>query len=152
MILEVICIGSELLSGITLNSNAHWLAGQIAQAGGTLRRVTVVKDDLGEISTAVGESLARSPDILITTGGLGATYDDMTLEGVAGALGRKTKIDQNAVKMLKSSYARRNLHYDLNDVRLKMATIPEGASPLENMVGSAPAVTIGLGKDRKSVV
>ncbi|HEV8387212.1 MAG TPA: molybdopterin-binding protein [Nitrososphaera sp.] len=146
MIVELVCVGSELLSGITLNSNAHWLAGQIAQSGGILRRVTVVKDDLGEISSAVRESLARSPDLLITTGGLGATYDDMTLEAVAEALGRKTSVDQNAVEMLKRSYARRGLDYELNEVRLKMATIPDGAAPLENMVGSAPAVKIELEK------
>lgn len=144
MIVEVLCIGSELLSGITLNSNAHWLAGQIAQAGGTLRRVTVVKDDLEEISASVRECLARNPDILITTGGLGATYDDMTLEGVALALGRRTSIDQRAVEMLKRSYARRGLNYELNEVRLKMATIPDGSTPLENMVGSAPAIAVEL--------
>ncbi|MGI0037954.1 MAG: competence/damage-inducible protein A [Nitrososphaera sp.] len=144
MIVEVICVGSELLSGITLNSNAHWLAGQIAQAGGKLRRITVVKDDIAEISSGVRESLARSPDLLITTGGLGATYDDMTLEAMAVALGRKTSIDQRAVEMLKRSYARRRLDYELNEVRLKMATIPDGSTPLENMVGSAPAVAIEL--------
>lgn len=144
MIVELICIGSELLSGITLNSNAHWLAGQIFQAGGKLKRVTAVPDDLAEISSAIIESLGRNPGILITTGGLGATYDDMTLEAMAAALGRKTKIDQSAVEMLKRSYARRGLGYELNEVRLKMATIPDGSTPLENMVGSAPAVAIEL--------
>jgi molybdenum cofactor synthesis domain-containing protein len=148
MIVEVLCIGSELLSGITLNSNAHWLAGQIAQAGGTLRRVTVVRDDFDEISTTVRECLGRNPDILITTGGLGATYDDMTLEGVASALGRKTGIDQRAVDMLKRSYARRNLNYEINEVRLKMATIPDGSTPIENMVGSAPGVEVELDATR----
>ena len=145
MIVEVLCIGSELLSGITLNSNAHWLAGQIAQAGATLKRVTVVGDDLGEISLTVRECLGRNPDILITTGGLGATYDDMTLEGVAAALGRKTSIDQRAVDMLRRSYARRKLNYEINESRLKMATIPEGSTPLENMVGGAPGVQIEYG-------
>lgn len=142
LIVEIVCVGNELLSGITLNSNAHWLSGQITSAGGTVRRVTVVRDDLAEIKAAVVEALDRKPDILITTGGLGATYDDMTLEGVALALGRKPAIDQRAVEMLRRSYARRQLHYELNEVRLKMATIPEGSTPLENTVGSAPAVEI----------
>jgi molybdenum cofactor synthesis domain-containing protein len=148
MIVEVICIGSELLSGITLNSNAHWLAGQIAQAGGILRRVTVVKDDLGEISSSVRESLARNLDMLITTGGLGATYDDMTLEGMAMALGKKTAIDGRAVEMLRRSYARRGLNYELNEVRLKMATIPDDSVPLENMVGGAPSVMLDWDRTR----
>ena len=142
MIVEILCVGNELLSGITLNSNAHWLAGQVTSAGGTVMRVTVVRDDLTQISAAVNESLARKPDMVIITGGLGATYDDMTLEGVALALGRKVHLDPEAVEMLKRSYARRHLHYELNDVRLKMATIPEGSTPLENMVGSAPAVRL----------
>jgi molybdenum cofactor synthesis domain-containing protein len=145
MIIEILCVGSELLSGITLNSNAHWLAEKIAAAGGTLKRVTVVGDDLGEISAAVKESLARRPDILITTGGLGATYDDMTLEGVAIALGRKAVLDQRAVEMLKKSYAVRKLNYELTEARLKMAKIPEGSDPIQNLLGSAPGVSVQTG-------
>ena len=145
MIVEILCVGNELLSGITLNTNAHWLAGRIAGAGGAVSRVTVVRDDLGAISSAVKESLARKPDMLIITGGLGSTYDDLTLEGVAGALGVKTSIDSRAEEMLKKSYARRNLHYRINKVRLKMAAIPAGSTPLENPVGSAPAIAIDSG-------
>ncbi|HEX9677795.1 competence/damage-inducible protein A [Nitrososphaera sp.] len=140
--IEILCVGNELLAGITLNTNAHWLAAQIAKAGGTVGRITVVRDNLGAISSAVQESLARKPDILVITGGLGATYDDMTLEGVAKAVGRKVVIDERAVQMLKNSYARRNLHYRINKVPLKMATIPEGSTPIENPVGSAPSVVI----------
>lgn len=140
--IEILCVGNELLSGITLNTNAHWLTGQIAHVGGTVSRVTVVRDDLGAISSAVKESLGRKPDILVITGGLGATYDDMTLEGAARALGRKVVLDRRAVQMLRNSYARRHLRYRINKVRLKMATIPEGSTPIENLVGSAPSVTI----------
>jgi molybdenum cofactor synthesis domain-containing protein len=142
MIVEVLCVGNELLSGITLNTNAHWIAAQVAKAGGTVSRVTVVRDELGAISDAVKEALLRRPDILVTTGGLGATYDDMTLEGVARALDRKVVLDNTAVEMLKNSYKRRHLHYRINKVRLKMATIPEGSQAIENPVGSAPSVVI----------
>ena len=140
MIVEILCIGDELLSGMTLNTNAHWLCSEIANVGGIVRRVTVVRDEIGEISSAIRESLVRNPDILITTGGLGATYDDMTLEGVAIALGKKVVLDNTAVKMLKKSYAMRKLHYELTESRLKMATIPEGSTPIQNPVGSAPAI------------
>jgi molybdenum cofactor synthesis domain-containing protein len=143
--IEILCVGNELLSGITLNTNAHWLAAQIANAGGTVSRVTVVRDELGAISSAVRESLARKPALLIITGGLGATYDDMTLEGVAKALRMTTAVDRRAVEMLKRSYARRSLPYRINKVRLKMATIPAGSTPLENPVGSAPSVAIDAG-------
>jgi molybdenum cofactor synthesis domain-containing protein len=148
MIVEILCVGNELLSGITLNSNAHWLAGQIASAGGVVKRVTVVRDDLGEISAAVQETLARKPDILIITGGLGATYDDMTLEGVALALGRKVALDSRAVEMLKKSYAVRKLHYELTEARLKMAKIPEGSTPIQNLLGSAPGVFLQAGEPK----
>lgn len=148
MIIEILCVGNELLSGITLNSNAHWLAGQIAGAGGKLKRVTVVGDELGEISTTVKESLARKPDILITTGGLGATYDDLTLEGVAQALGRKTVLDERAVEMLRKSYAARKLNYELTNERLKMARIPDGSTPIQNLLGSAPAVFVQAGSTK----
>lgn len=142
IVVEVLCVGNELLSGITLNTNAHWLAAQVAGAGGTINRITVVGDDISAISTAVKEALARKPAILITTGGLGTTYDDMTLEGMATALSRRAILDKRAVRMLKDSYARRNLHYRINKVRLKMATIPEGSTPIENPVGTAPSVAI----------
>jgi nicotinamide-nucleotide amidase len=149
IVVEILCVGNELLSGITLNSNAHWLAGQIAHAGGIVKRVTVVRDDLDEISAAVQESLARKPDILITTGGLGATYDDLTLEGVALALGRKTALDGRAVEMLKKSYAVRKLNYELTEARLKMAKIPEGSTPIQNLLGSAPGVFLQAGETTK---
>lgn len=148
MIVEVLCVGSELVSGITLNTNAHWLAGQVAGVGGTIKRITVVRDDLDEISAAVRESLARKPGILITTGGLGATYDDLTLEGVARALYKKVALDSRAVEMLKESYARRSLKYELTEARLKMATIPKGSTPIQNPVGSAPAIMEKSGRTK----
>jgi molybdenum cofactor synthesis domain-containing protein len=134
MIVEILCVGTELLSGITLNTNADWLCGEITNVGGIVRRVTVVRDDLSEISSAARESLARKPSIVITTGGLGATYDDMTLEGIAAALGKKVVIDEMAIEMLKKSYAMHKLHQELTDSQLKMAIIPE------NPVGTAPAI------------
>ena len=90
MIVEILCVGTELLSGITLNTNADWLCGEITNVGGVVRRVTVVRDDLSEISSATRESLAREPSIVITTGGLGATYDDMTLEGIGSGTWQKS--------------------------------------------------------------
>jgi nicotinamide-nucleotide amidase len=148
MMIEILCVGNELLSGITLNTNAHWLACQIAAAGGTVTRVTVVRDDLGEISTAVKESLARIPDILVMTGGLGATYDDLTLEGVALALSKKIILDNRAVEMIRKSYAFRKLDYELTRERLKMAKIPEGSALIQNLIGSAPAVFMQDGGTR----
>jgi nicotinamide-nucleotide amidase len=143
--IEIICIGDELLAGITVNSNAHWLASRIAELGATTTRIVVIGDAITEIASAIQDSLKRKPALLITTGGLGATHDDVTLEGVAVAFGRKTTLDQTAVRMLKKSYARRGLKYQLTKSRLKMATIPEGSSAIQNPVGSAPAVSLTFG-------
>ncbi len=148
MIIEILCVGNELLSGSTINSNAYWVAGQISRTGGTVRRITVVPDDLEEISSAVKESLVRKPNILITIGGLGATYDDLTLEGIAIALGKKVVLDQQAIEMIKKSYIRCKLHYRMTKMRLKMAKIPKGSIPVQNPVGTAPAIIEESGKTK----
>ena len=144
---EIICIGNELLIGKTLNTNAHWLTKRIALLGLATRRVTVVGDNINEISCAIQESIHRSPSFLLTTGGLGPTFDDKTLEGLAEALGRRTNVNEEALKMIKEKY----LSYaqecmmdaaELTPPRVKMAKLPEGAKPLHNPVGTAPAVSV----------
>jgi nicotinamide-nucleotide amidase len=142
--IELLSVGNELLSGTTINSNGYWISGKITKVGGYVKRITVVGDDVHEISSAVNESLRRRPDWLIISGGLGPTYDDNTLLGVGSALGLELVVDQNAVKMLKNSYERRSStrNYELNNTRLKMAMIPRGSIPIQNPIGSAPSVLI----------
>lgn len=144
---EIICIGNELLIGKTLNTNAQWLTKRVVTLGLNTRRVTVVGDDIDEISSAIKEAIHRNPCFLLTTGGLGPTFDDKTLEGLAKALGTKKKINKEALKMVKEKY----LNYaregrietaELTNHREKMAKLPEGATPLYNPVGTAPAVSI----------
>jgi nicotinamide-nucleotide amidase len=144
---EIICVGNELLIGKTLNTNAQWLTKRITTLGLTTRRVTVVGDDIDEISGVIQEAVQRSPSFLLTTGGLGPTFDDKTLEGLAKALGRRIEVNEEALKMVKEKY----LSYvqegrmevaELTPHRVKMAKLPEGATPLCNPVGTAPAVSI----------
>jgi molybdenum cofactor synthesis domain-containing protein len=142
VVVEVLCVGNELLSGITVNTNAHWISSNITESGGFVRRITVVGDDVNEISCAVKESIAREPNWLILSGGLGPTYDDKTLEGVAMGLGLELILDGAAVEMLKKNYARRSANYELNEASLKMAKIPRGSTPIQNPVGTAPTVQI----------
>lgn len=144
---EIISIGNELLVGKTLNTNAQWLAKRITALGLTNRRVTVIGDDIDEISNAIKEAIQRNPNFLITTGGLGPTFDDKTLEGLAEALGRKIEINQEALKMVKEkylSYAQEGRIEVANLIpsRIKMAKLPEEAIPLFNPVGTAPAVVV----------
>jgi len=139
---EILCVGNELLSGITINMNAYWLSKKITEVGGSVKRITVIKDDVNEISLAVRDSIVRKPDWLIISGGLGPTYDDKTLEGVASGLKLELELDNIALDMLKKSYSRQSMNYELNEIRLKMAKIPVGSCPIQNPIGNAPSVLI----------
>jgi nicotinamide-nucleotide amidase len=140
---EILCIGNELLSGITIDTNAHWLSQKITESGGCVKRITIVRDDVDEISLEIKESLARKPKWLIISGGLGPTYDDKTLKGLAMSVGVALALDNRAVEMLRKSYSRYLAnYYELNEIQLKMATIPIGSIPIQNPVGTAPSVLI----------
>ena len=144
---EIICIGTELLIGKTLNTNARWLAKRITTLGLNVRRITNTADDIDEISSTLKEALQRKPRFIITTGGLGPTFDDKTLEGIAKGLKRKIKINDNALKMVEKTYSRYVEEkliekVELTPPRVKMAKLPEGANPLPNPIGTAPAVLI----------
>jgi nicotinamide-nucleotide amidase len=142
VIAEIICIGNELLLGTIDNTNARWISKEVAAAGGFVKRISVVGDEIDEISLALKESLDRKPDWLIITGGLGPTYDDKTLEAVAVALGSNLFLENSAVEMLKKSYARYSSNYKMDEIRLKMARIPNGAIPIQNPVGTAPSIIL----------
>jgi len=143
--LEIICVGNELLIGKTLNTNAHWLAKRITSLGLNVRRITVVGDDVDEIASAVDEAVQRKPCFIITTGGLGPTFDDKTLSGVAKALQTQLAEDVEALEMLKKRYKRyveegRIAKFEMTPARVKMATLPKGGKPLPNPAGTAPGV------------
>ena len=147
--IELICIGNELLIGKTVNTNASWLAKRATSLGLKVKRITTVSDDLDEISSIIREALSRKPRFIITTGGLGPTFDDKTIEGIAKALDRKLTVNEEALKMVEAKYAEymkegRIKKAELTSYRIKMATLPEEAKPLSNPVGTAPGVLIEL--------
>ncbi len=151
-IVEIIGVGNELLIGKIANTNAQWLARMVTNLGGEVRRVVDIGDSLDEISGAVREALAREPTWLLVTGGLGPTFDDMTLEGIARALGLPLKVDEEARRMVKEKYERYQERtgekIELTPARLKMATLPEGGTALRNPVGTAPGLMIRSGPTR----
>jgi molybdenum cofactor synthesis domain-containing protein len=147
--MEILCVGNELLIGKTLNTNAQWMARLSTTLGVMVKRITVVGDDVNEIADAVDEALKRKTRFVVTTGGLGPTFDDKTLEGIAKALNRKLKVDKKALAMVKEKYealvkAGRMEHVELTAYRVKMATLPEGSEPLPNPVGTAPGVIMTI--------
>jgi nicotinamide-nucleotide amidase len=145
--IEMLAVGKELLIGRTMNSNAFWVGKRLARMGTMLKEVTTVDDDLGEIGSAFRAIVRRSPDFLVVVGGLGPTPDDMTLKGVAGALGVGLRKDAEAMRLMREHYAKRGLvKVEMTPARVKMATLPLGARPLRNQVGTAPGVRLDVGK------
>jgi nicotinamide-nucleotide amidase len=148
-IVEIISVGNELLIGKIANTNAQWIARRITTLSGSIRRIIDIGDSLKEISAAVRESLARRPTFLILTGGLGPTFDDMTLQGLALALDVPLRLDTEAEQMVRARYKRYELEtgrrIELTPERLKMATLPEGGRPVENTAGTAPGVVFHQG-------
>jgi len=146
--IEIICVGNELLIGKIANTNAQWLAKRITTMGLNVNRITVMSDDTTEISDAVKEAIQRRPRIIITTGGLGPTFDDKTLEGIAKALNQPLKVNAEAIQMIEQKYfqflkeGRIEEEVELTPPRVKMATLPEMSQPLHNPVGTAPGVVI----------
>lgn len=147
---EIISVGNELLIGKTLNTNAQWLARRITSLGLSVRRVTVIGDDVAEIADALREAVQRKPGFIITTGGLGPTFDDKTFEGITEAFHSKLRVDKKALKIVEEKYVKYaeemgHEQFELTPARVKMAKIPEGAKPLPNPVGTAPGVVMKKG-------
>lgn len=143
--MEIVCIGNELLSGTTSNTNAQWISRRATFLGTTVRRITVVSDEVEEISATISEALQRHTQLIVTTGGLGPTFDDKTLQGLSKALNRELEINQEALKMVREKYESYSKkkgieESELTPHRIKMATIPQGTKPIPNPIGTAPAV------------
>ena len=133
-----------MLIGKTLNTNAQWLSERITKLGGDVRRVTIIEDDIKTIALTLKEIVRRKPNLVITTGGLGPTFDDKTLQGFSKAFDRKLRLDKTALKLVKSRYSKifKNRRFELTQPRLKMAMLPMGAKAIQNPVGTAPAVML----------
>lgn len=141
MRVELVTIGDELLIGDTVNGNAAWLGAQLAASGIELTRSVVVGDDEAVIGEAVTAALARA-DVVITTGGLGPTSDDLTREALAKAAGVPIVRDAAAAERIRRRVAERGL--PLRPMALRMAEHPEGATPLANPMGTALSFRLEL--------
>ncbi|WP_296761753.1 molybdopterin-binding protein [Sediminimonas sp.] len=135
----MLVIGDEILSGRTRDSNMHHLAGELTKAGIDLREVRVVSDDAAAIEAAV-IALSRDHDTLFTSGGIGPTHDDITADCIARAFGRDIGVREDARAILAAHYQRSG--QELNEARLRMARIPEGATLIDNPVSAAPGFTL----------
>lgn len=136
----MIVIGDEILSGRTRDSNMHFLAGKLTEAGINLVEARVVSDDRAAIIAAVSELKARV-DYVFTSGGIGPTHDDITADCIAAAFGVSIDVRDDARALLQAHYDRSG--QELNEARLRMARIPDTATLIENPVSTAPGFKIG---------
>ncbi len=135
----LIVVGDEILSGRTQDKNIAQIASWLGVQGIRLREVRVVPDDQDAIVEAVNALRARN-DYLFTTGGIGPTHDDITVDAVAAALGVPVVVHPRARAILEAYYATRG---GVNAARLRMARVPQGADLIENRVSGAPGIRIG---------
>jgi nicotinamide-nucleotide amidase len=136
---EIIAIGSELLLGQIVDTNSSWIAGSLAENGIELVRTSTVGDDSTCMEAIIREAMARS-SIVITTGGLGPTEDDLTREVVAEATGRPLVLNPRLLEQIDAHFKRRG--YRMTENNRRQAYIPEGAIPVENPKGTAPAFIV----------
>ncbi len=136
---EIITIGTEILLGEILDTNARYIAQQLRQTGIDLYRKTTVGDNISRISQIIREALDRC-EIIITTGGLGPTVDDPTREAIAQAFGVDLEFQPDLWEQIQARFHRYNREPTENNRR--QAFIPHGAIAIENPVGTAPAFMI----------
>ena len=145
--IEIICIGNEILNGTTIEKNSSWLTTRIRRIGGTVSRITIIRDDSKEIESTLIASLNRYPKWILTSGGLGPTYDDITIESIGKALKREFIYDPIALAILKKNYLKRGIR-KLNKYQLKMSFVPVNSQIIDNLIGTAPSILIRHGETK----
>lgn len=134
----MVVIGDEVLSGRTREGNAWRLSVMLTEIGVSLREVRIVADDREAIAEAVNQ-LRAHVDHVFTSGGIGPTHDDITADSIAAAFGVSIDVRADARAILEAHYR----PGELNDARLRMARIPDGATLIRNPVSQAPGFTLG---------
>lgn len=136
MRVAIISVGNELLRGDTVNTNASYIAKKLTELGHEVKRILVIPDNVEEIADEIGKA-SRLFDFVFVTGGLGATHDDVTSEGVAKALKRELKINKEVYERVKTK-----LKSDSELAVRKISSVPEGSEIVWNDVGAAPAYIV----------
>jgi molybdenum cofactor synthesis domain-containing protein len=135
----LVVIGDEILSGRTQDRNVAQIGAWLNLQGIRLAEVRIVADDMERIAAAVN-ALRAAHDYLFTTGGIGPTHDDITVDAIAAALGVDVVIHPRARATLEAYYATRG---GLTAARLRMARVPAGAELIENPMSGAPGIRLG---------
>lgn len=139
---EIIAVGTEMLAADRTDTNSLYLTGRLNELGIEVAAKAVVGDDLALVATLVGEARRRS-DLVVLTGGLGPTDDDLTRAGVATALGRDLVEDEATIERIRQRFERRGMR--MPDINRRQGQVVVGAEVLENPVGTAPGQWIDDG-------
>ena len=142
--IELYSIGTELLLGQIADTNAHWIAQQVARLGAHTRRIAILDDDVEDLLIVLRDAVDRNTRILITTGGLGPTRDDLTVEVIAKLKGVDVVVNEELIEryMAARDIPRRE---DVRPGLVKMATSPDGSIVHPNPAGVAPCVETEIG-------
>ncbi len=136
---EILSQGDEVVTGQTIDTNAAWLAARLTELGFTVVRHTTVGDVPADIRAMLSAAAERA-ELVISTGGLGPTDDDLTAEAVAAVFARPLALDTEAMRQIEAMYARFGRH--MPEVNRKQALLPEGALRLDNAWGTAPGFAV----------
>jgi nicotinamide-nucleotide amidase len=140
---EIVSVGSELLLGQIVDTNSTVIARHFASIGLDLYYKTTVGDNLGRLAAVLNQALGRS-QVVVTTGGLGPTADDITREGVAEAVGQDLEFSPRLMAEIEAFFRARG--FRLSPSNRRQALIPRGAIPIENPVGTAPGFIVEVGE------
>ncbi|MFO1462941.1 MAG: competence/damage-inducible protein A [bacterium] len=135
MIVEILATGNEVVDGEVVNSNAAWLAARMRELGFEVRFHSAVPDEAALIADALRRGVGRA-DLLLVTGGLGPTVDDITLEVAAKTFGRPLELQEDILQGIRAFFQR--IGRPLSSNQEKQAWLPRGCVPLRNGVGTAP--------------
>ncbi|MHA2425495.1 MAG: competence/damage-inducible protein A, partial [Candidatus Thorarchaeota archaeon] len=142
----ILAIGNEVLDGLVQDTNSIWIEKRLNALGIEMRRLVTVRDEIDEIGLGL-KFILEECDVVVTSGGLGPTHDDITLKAIAQALNLELIEDQQALQWIQDRYTtllqKQIVPTDeLTDSRRKMARLPKGSIPLRNEVGTAPGVQL----------
>jgi nicotinamide-nucleotide amidase len=141
--LEILSTGDELLTGQVVDTNSAWLMDRLWDLGVMVRRKTLVGDDRADLGAAIRETSARS-DVVVMSGGMGPTEDDLTSECVAAVLGVPLDLHEPSLRTIEERFRRFGREMTPNNA--KQARFPRGAEPIPNRFGTAPGFAVRVGR------
>ncbi len=138
---QIICIGNEIMLGHIANTTAQFVSNKLSGIGIKTSKHLDIPDDPDVIISSIKKSLAES-EVVVLSGGLGPTVDDLTLECIAKALNKRLNFDKNTASRIKAHFKKLKIKMPANNMR--QALVPEGGIPIVNNIGTAPGLIIPL--------